>query len=193
MPPAPPLVDPDKLEASAERLPIPEVVRPVSAHAEGHGPAPLYRMTAREFYAKVHPEVPPTRFWGFGNSVPGPTIEVRSGSPVRVAWEYVPTSGDYNADGNNTDYPNVTAYTQKHNRSDFLEGHGVFPICAAGALPCGNSALPAFGSEGNQTPSRFLNPGYADTDLSLKKTTSITERVNLELRLDTFNLLIVST
>jgi hypothetical protein len=102
--------------------------------------------------------------------------------------QYVPTSGDYNADGNNTDYPNVTAYTQKRNRSDFLLGHGIFPVCAGGALPCGNFTLPAFGSEGNQTPNRFLNPGYADADLTLKKTTRITERVNLELRLDTFNL-----
>ena len=102
--------------------------------------------------------------------------------------KYVPTSGDYNADGNNTDYPNVTAYTQKHSRSAFLIGHGIFPVCAGGALPCGNFTLPAFGSEGNETPNRFLNPGYADTDLTLKKTTRITERVNLELRLDTFNL-----
>jgi len=102
--------------------------------------------------------------------------------------QYVPTSGDYNADGNNTDYPNVTAYTQKHNRSDFLKGHGIFPVCAGGALPCGNFTLPAFGAEGNETPNRFLNPGYADTDLTLKKTTRITERVNVELRLDTFNL-----
>jgi hypothetical protein len=102
--------------------------------------------------------------------------------------QYVATSGDYNADGNNTDFPNVTAYTQKHNRSDFRLGHGIFPVCAGGALPCGNFPLPAFGSEGNETPNRFLNPGYADTDLTLKKTTHITERVNLELRLDTFNL-----
>jgi hypothetical protein len=102
--------------------------------------------------------------------------------------QYASTSGDYNADGNNTDYPNVAAYTQKHNRSDFLKGHGIFPVCAGGALPCGNFTLPAFGSEGNETPNRFLNPGYADTDLTLKKTTRITERVNVELRLDTFNL-----
>jgi hypothetical protein len=102
--------------------------------------------------------------------------------------QYVPTSGDYNADGNNTDYPNVTAYTQKRSRNNYLVGHGIFPVCAGGALPCGNFTLPAFGSEGNQTPNRFLNPGYADTDLTLKKTTRITERVNVELRLDTFNL-----
>jgi hypothetical protein len=102
--------------------------------------------------------------------------------------QYVPTSGDYNADGNNTDYPNVTGYTQKHSRSDYLKGHGVFPVCAAGALPCGNFTLPAFGSEGNETPNRFTNPGYAESDLTLKKVTRITERVNFELRFDTFNL-----
>lgn len=102
--------------------------------------------------------------------------------------QYLPTSGDYNADGNDTDYPNVTAYTQKHNRSDYLKGHGIFPVCAGGALPCGNFTLPTFGSEGNETPNRFVNPGYADTDLTMKKTTQITERVNVELRFDTFNL-----
>jgi hypothetical protein len=32
------------------------------------------------------------------------------------------------------------------------------------------------------------NPGYADVDFTLKKVTTITERVNLELRLDTFNI-----
>ena len=102
--------------------------------------------------------------------------------------QYAATSGDYNADGNNTDYPNVTAYTQKHSNSDYGLGHGIFPVCAGGALPCGNFTLPAFGSEGNETPNRFLNPGYADTDLTLKKAIRITERVDLELRLDTFNL-----
>ena len=101
---------------------------------------------------------------------------------------YVPTSGDYNADGNNTDYPNVTAYTQKRDRSNFLVGKGAFPVCAGGALPCGSFTLPGFGSEGNETANRFSNPGYADTDLTLKKITAITERVNLELRFDTFNL-----
>jgi hypothetical protein len=104
--------------------------------------------------------------------------------------QYVPTSGDYNANGNNTDYPNVTAYTQKHNRSDYLVGRGIFPACpnGPGYLPCGIFTLPTFGFEGRETPNRFRNPGYADTDLTLKKTTRLTERVNLELRFDTFNL-----
>ncbi len=103
--------------------------------------------------------------------------------------QYVPTSGDYNADGNNTDYPNVTAYTQKHGRGDYLRGKGIFPVCADGALPCGVFTLPAFGTEGNETANRFTNPGYADTDITFKKVTRITERVSLELRLDTFNVL----
>ena len=34
----------------------------------------------------------------------------------------------------------------------------------------------------------FRNPGYADSDLTVKKTTAIAEHMSLELRLDTFNL-----
>jgi hypothetical protein len=55
-------------------------------------------------------------------------------------------------------------------------------------ITASNFALPAFGMEGNETPNQFRNPGYADVDFTLKKVTTITERVNLELRLDTFNL-----
>ena len=34
--------------------------------------------------------------------------------------EYAAGSGDFNADGNNNDYPNVTSYKQPHNRSAYL-------------------------------------------------------------------------
>lgn len=97
-------------------------------------------------------------------------------------------SGDFNADGKNNDYPNVVNYKQKHDRKDYQSGYGIFETCSGGALPCGNFTSPQLGQEGNETPNQFRNPGYADTDFSLKKVTQITERFNLELRLDTFNL-----
>lgn len=103
--------------------------------------------------------------------------------------QYLPTSGDYNADGNNNDYPNVTAYTQKTGNGDFTLGKGIFPVCPSGALPCGNFTLPSFGSAGNESPNRFRNPNYEDIDITLKKTIPITERFHLELRLDIFNVL----
>ena len=101
--------------------------------------------------------------------------------------QYAPGSGDFNADGNNNDYPSVTGYTQSHKRGDYRLGRGVFASCAGGVLPCGNFTLPTFGTLGNEAPNQFRNPGYADFDMTLKKVTPITERLNLELRLDTFN------
>jgi hypothetical protein len=102
--------------------------------------------------------------------------------------QFAPGSGDYNADGNNNDFPNVISYMQSHKRGDYHSGRGILAACPGGVLPCGNFAFPSIGVEGNERPNQFRNPGYADYDLSLKKVTPITERVNLELRLDTFNL-----
>jgi len=82
----------------------------------------------------------------------------------------------------------VTGYQQKHSRKDYEEGHGIFPTCPGGVLPCGQFVLPTVGQEGNETPNQFRNPGYADTDFTLKKVTQIRESVNVELRLDIFNI-----
>ena len=81
VPSAPPLVDPDRLQPFVDALPIPEVAKPT-----GTGNMPLYKIPIREFFAKIHRDVPPTRFWGYGNSVPGPTIEARSGVPIKIEW-----------------------------------------------------------------------------------------------------------
>lgn len=101
---------------------------------------------------------------------------------------FAPGSGDFNADGNNNDYPSVTSYQQSHKRADYRAGRGIFASCAGGVLPCGNFALPAIGTMGNEKPNQFRNPGYANYDFTLKKVTTIKERLNLELRLDTFNI-----
>ncbi len=104
--------------------------------------------------------------------------------------QYAPGSGDYNADGNNTDYPGIASYHQKHSRSAYLpKNGGVFGGCPGGVLPCGNGdfVLPAFGTEGDETPDQFRNAGYADTDVTVKKNIALAERFALELRLDAFN------
>ncbi len=100
---------------------------------------------------------------------------------------FAPGSGDYNADGNNNDYPSVTSYQQSHNRGDYRTGRGVFSSCSGAVLPCGNFVLPTIGTLGNERPNQFRNPGYANYDFTVKKVTAIKERVNLELRIDTFN------
>jgi spore coat protein A len=82
MKPAPRLIDPTHMEAFVDPLPIPGIAKPVGKRAQ----VPLYRIPIHEFSAKVHRDVPPTRFWGYGNSMPGPTVEARSGEEIMVEW-----------------------------------------------------------------------------------------------------------
>ncbi len=102
-----------------------------------------------------------------------------------------PSSGDFNGDGFNLDYPNVQNANQHYNRSQYL--NGVFPSCPGGPFgtagtPCGQFSLPALGAEGNEVPNGFRNPGYADWDLNVKRTLKLYERLSLDLRFDIFNL-----
>lgn len=88
MAPAPPLLDPEHLASFVDPLPIPEAASPTGRRPDPSRRAqhPFYRIPIREFFAKVHRDVPPTRFWGYGNSVPGPTIEIRSGEGIWIEW-----------------------------------------------------------------------------------------------------------
>jgi Carboxypeptidase regulatory-like domain/TonB-dependent Receptor Plug Domain len=107
-------------------------------------------------------------------------------SPTNVAL--AGDSGDFNADGDNFDYPNVTNYHQKNDRDSFKSGNGVFPHCPNGNLDnCGPFTLPAPGVEGNEKTNQFQGPGYSQTDLAVKKITPITERFALEIRADFIN------
>ncbi|HUA85261.1 MAG TPA: multicopper oxidase domain-containing protein [Bryobacteraceae bacterium] len=86
MPPAPPLVDLPRIAAFVDPLPIPEIAQPAGMRTIGKRQVPFYKIPIREFFSKVHRDVPPTRFWGYGNTVPGPTIETRSGSEILIEW-----------------------------------------------------------------------------------------------------------
>jgi hypothetical protein len=102
-------------------------------------------------------------------------------------FAYAANSGNYSADGDNNNVPNVVSYKQKTDRKSY-EYTG---IVDSGIITHSQFAQPTFsasGTEGNEKIDQFRNPGYADSDLTVKKTTNIAEHVNLELRLDTFNL-----
>jgi hypothetical protein len=101
--------------------------------------------------------------------------------------DFAPNSGNYSADGDNFNIPDVTSYNQKHDRKSYQYTGKV----DSGVITHSQFAQPAFkatGTEGNERLGLFRNPGYADTDLSVKKGAAITERLNIELRLDIFNL-----
>jgi spore coat protein A, manganese oxidase len=67
------------LTSFVDSLPIPPVIRPSKS-----GSALQIRM--RPFRQKIHRDLPPTSLWGYNNSWPGPTIEVRKSQPLSVKW-----------------------------------------------------------------------------------------------------------
>lgn len=102
-------------------------------------------------------------------------------------FAFAPNSGNYSADGDNFNVPDVVSYKQKTGRKSYEYAN----IPDSGVVTHSQFAQPAFkatGTEGNEKLGQFRNPGYADTDLTVKKTTELAEHLSLELRLDTFNL-----
>lgn len=87
--------------------------------------------------------------------------------------------GDYNADGDTNDYPNVTSYTQSMTRAAFTQT-GVFSMSQFTA--------PAAGTLGNEKPGSFRNPPFVQTDLTVYKDTRITERLNFQFRFEFYDL-----
>ena len=102
-------------------------------------------------------------------------------------FAYAPNSGNYAADGDNFNVPDVSSYSQKHSRKSYQ----YTGVVDSGVITHSQFAQPAFkatGAEGNEKLDQFSYPGYADTDLSAMKTTALTERFSLQLRWDIFNL-----
>ena len=89
MPPAPKLVDPNRLTPFVDPLPRPPVAIPNGVRPCPGKPSiqlPYYRIPIRQFESKVHRDVPPTRFWGYESCVPGPTFETHRGEGLLVEW-----------------------------------------------------------------------------------------------------------
>ena len=99
-------------------------------------------------------------------------------SPANPAVGYAPGSGDYNADGENLDYPDALSYHQSTDNKSWLTG----------AIPKSDFAVPAFGQGGNEKSNQFRGPNFFETNINLYKDTAITERVNFQFRFEVFNL-----
>jgi len=127
-----------------------------------------------------------------GWQVSGTTI-LQDGTPIFVSTNaafspttaangtftgYAPGSGDYNADGDNFDFPDVVSYHYSNGRHNYLQG----------IFTTDNFPAPAFGSEGNERYNAFRGPGFEEWDTSLLKNTAIAESVSLQLRFEFYNL-----
>jgi spore coat protein A len=82
-------IEPSALTPFVDALPIPPILQP-----SGLRPSPAnarltilhYRVAMREFEQQLHRDLKPARLWGYGGSVPGPTIEATSGKPLLIEW-----------------------------------------------------------------------------------------------------------
>ena len=84
-----PVLDASRLTPFVDRLPLPPVAKPVGRVAlpgGGGREARLYRAEMAAVSQRVHRDLPPTRLWAYGGSVPGITFETRSGEALAVEW-----------------------------------------------------------------------------------------------------------
>ena len=118
----------------------------------------------------------------------GPPFNVVSTAPFQPERDangtvigYAPGSGDFNADGVNFDFPNApsSSLPSSPGRQQYLAG-----LFSASDFP-----LPTPGSLGNLPRHGFRGPGMINIDFSVIKNNAISERVNLQLRFEFFNVL----
>src|SRR5271154_2188573 len=107
---------------------------------------------------------------------PPPTCPSAANTIIGLA----PNSGDYNADGSNYDYPNVTNYAQGTSKAAFL--NGIF------ANPTTQFTQPAIGTEGNEKQNGFRGPNFAETDMAIYKDNRFKERFNFQIRFEFYNI-----
>jgi spore coat protein A len=116
------MLNPMTLTRFVDPLPVPAL-----APSDGMRPSPrdrkvqlpYYRIEMTEFAAALHRDVAPTRQWGYGGSVPGPTLETRSGQGLLIEWvnklprrHFLPV--DHTLHGAEPDKPEVRTVAHVH-------------------------------------------------------------------------------
>jgi spore coat protein A len=116
------MLNPVTLAKFVDALPIPAVMA-----SQGTRPSPknrkvqlpYYRIEMTELEARLHRDVAPTRQWGYAGSVPGPTIETKSGQGLLVEWvnklprkHFLPV--DHTLHGAEADKPEVRTVAHVH-------------------------------------------------------------------------------
>jgi spore coat protein A, manganese oxidase len=128
----PAALDVNTLAQFVDPLPIPKIAQRHGFHripADPNRSVPFYRIQAQATTGKVHRDLPPTRFWSFGPSAPGPTFETRSGEPLLVEWvnalpneHFLPI--DHTIHGAEADKPAVRIVVHLHGAKTAPESDG---------------------------------------------------------------------
>jgi spore coat protein A, manganese oxidase len=103
-------------------LPILETMQPIGYRpdpGQSKIQIPYYKVTMREFEAKLHRDLKPTRLWGYDSTSPGPIFETRSGEGLLVEWanalpskHFLPI--DHTIPGADIQKPDVRAVVHLH-------------------------------------------------------------------------------
>jgi len=127
-----PALDVNTLPQFVDPLPIPELAQRQGTRPSPSDPrqaVPFYRIQAQPITSKVHRDLPPTKFWSFGPSTPGPTFETRSGEPLLVEWvnalpneHFLPV--DHTIHGAEADKPAVRTVVHLHGAKTGPESDG---------------------------------------------------------------------
>ncbi len=121
VPPPSPL-HPNALARFVDPLPIPPVLQAEGLRADpddASAQIPFFHVNMRETAVRIHRDVEDTRVWSYGGTVPGPTIETRSGRGLLVEWanelpdrHLLPI--DHTLCGAGSDLPDVRAIVHVH-------------------------------------------------------------------------------
>jgi spore coat protein A, manganese oxidase len=127
-----PALDVNTLAQFVDPLPIPAIAQRQGSRPSPTDPkmtVPFYRIQAQTSASKVHRDLPPTKFWSFGPSAPGPTFETRAGEPLLVEWvnalpsqHFLPV--DHTIHGAEPDKPAVRTVVHLHGAKTAPESDG---------------------------------------------------------------------
>jgi spore coat protein A len=108
-------------------LTVPPVLRPDQPDVRHE-----IEIALRPTWVRMHSQLPPTLMWGYNGTVPGPTVEVRRGQRIRVAWtNRIPLGSEYPVTAVEVG-PVAPGQPQPHNRPG---REGVEPSKDVAALP----------------------------------------------------------
>jgi hypothetical protein len=123
--------------------------------------------------------------WGFDS-----TVSLQSGQPFTLNFN---CEDDYSGGGDCFDRPDVVGPIVYHKRDprNFIDLTSFAMPCLSTSAPDGfaDSCVPGTRHYGNLGRNSLVGPTYKQWDLAIYKSTAITERVNLQLRAEFFNLL----
>jgi len=122
--------------------------------------------------------------WGFNSAV-----TLQSGQPFQFNYNF---EGDFSGSGEGFDRPDSLGSTVYHPRDPLhyvdLSAFAI-PCTATVATGSSSDCVPGTRHFGNQGRNSLHGPPFKQWDFAIYKNTPITERVNMQLRADFFNLL----